>query len=157
MESDSQNRSTSRWPVYIVLIVLGIVALIFVVALIDSSSIDNGTVEDLTADTYVDTVAALLENSNPADGEALVGKLACAGCHRLGANRIAPSFEGIAERAGARRPPLTAAAYIYESITNPSAYLVSGYAPAMPLNFRDQLSDQELGDIIAYLLTPEAH
>jgi hypothetical protein len=71
---------------------------------------------------------------------------------------MAPAFVGIAERAATRRPPLTAAAYIYESITNPSAFIAPGqYNAAMPENFRERLSDRELGDIIAFLLTPDAH
>ncbi len=79
-------------------------------------------------------------------------------CHRLGvASKIAPTFEGIAERAASRRAPLTAAAYIYESITHPTAYVVEGFQPAMPQNFSERLTDRELGDIIAYLLTTSAH
>jgi mono/diheme cytochrome c family protein len=64
---------------------------------------------------------------------------------------------GIAERAAARRPPLAAAAYIYESITHPTAYIVEGFSGAMPQNYPERLSERELGDIIAYLLTPDAH
>ncbi len=88
----------------------------------------------------------------------LVETYQCIACHRIGAaNGVAPAYEGIAARAAARRPPMPAASYIYESITNPSAYIVEGYVNSMIQDFAQRLSDQELGDIIAYLLTPEAH
>lgn len=107
---------------------------------------------------YEERVTVLLSDADPVNGAAMLTTYGCVACHRVGAeNGIAPSFVGIAERAGERRPPMSAAAYIYESIENPSAYLVEGYANAMPQNFGGRLSDEELGDIIAYLLTPDAH
>jgi hypothetical protein len=63
---------------------------------------------------------------------------------------------GIAARAATRRPPLSAAEYVYESITTPTAYVVEGFQPAMPPNYPERLTDQELGDIIAYLLSGDA-
>jgi cytochrome c551/c552 len=106
----------------------------------------------------MDKVTALLQNTNPENGASLIEQYGCVACHRLGvASKVAPSFEGIAERAAARHPPLSAAAYIYESIINPTAYVVDGFQPAMPQNFSERLTDRELGDIIAYLLTPTAH
>jgi cytochrome c551/c552 len=115
-------------------------------------------VSQLTADTYMDRVSSLLEGADATRGAALVEQFGCTACHREGAvNKIAPPFEGIAARAATRRPPLTAEAYIYESIINPVAYVVEGYNPAMPQNFAQQLSDLQLGDIITYLLTPNAH
>jgi len=112
----------------------------------------------LTADTYMDKVTSLLQGADATRGAALVEQFGCTACHREGAvNKIAPAYDGIAVRAATRRPPLTAAAYIYESIINPTSYVVEGYNPAMPQNFAQQLSDRQLGDIIAYLLTPTAH
>ena len=111
----------------------------------------------LTADSYQERVTALLANAHPEDAEAAIEKYGCVACHRVGAaNGVAPSWEGIAARAATRNPPLTAAAYIYQSITDPGAYLVAGYPDVMPKDFAQRISDQELGDIIAYLLTPDA-
>ncbi len=113
---------------------------------------------ELSPDSYLNQVNALLQDADPAQGSVLVEQYGCIACHRIGAaNKIAPAFVGIADRAATRRPPLTAAAYIYESITNPTAFEVEGFNPAMPQNFRERLSDRELGDIIAYLLTADAH
>ncbi|MFN8529433.1 MAG: c-type cytochrome [Anaerolineae bacterium] len=116
------------------------------------------TPEAVTETSYVDIVSGLLEGADPARGAQLIEQYGCVACHRAGAaNNIAPAFVGIAERAPTRRPPMPASSYLYESITNPSAFVVEGFNNVMIPNFRERLSDRELGDIIAYLLTPEAH
>ena len=158
----SVSSNTARWPVYLVIGLFIFVTVIFTAAL--SLTVENElfisptAVGQLTADTYMDKVTALLQVADASRGAAWVEQFGCTACHREGAvNKIAPSYEGIAARAATRRLPLTVAAYIYESITDPTAYVVDGYNPAMPHNFSQQLSDRQLGDIIAYLLTPTAH
>lgn len=156
--TNSPPRPISRLPLYGVSLLLIAVIVIFVVELMVSTGVPptpEATAE-LAADTYMDTVTALLKDANPENGAALVEQYNCIACHRLGANKIAPPFVGIAARAALRKPPLTAAAYIYESIVNPTAYVMEGFSPAMPQNFRQRLSDRELGDIIAYLLSTDA-
>ncbi len=160
--TSSTAASSARWPVYLVIGLFILVTVIFIGALVlttESELVSAPTpVTQLTSDTYMDKVTALLQTADASRGAALVEQFGCTACHREGAvNKIAPAYDGIAERAATRRPPLTAAAYIYESIVNPLAYVVEGYNPAMPQNFAQQLSDQQLGDIIAYLLTPTAH
>lgn len=150
-----------RWglPVFIALALLVVILAAFLYELLtfDPRHQALEPVSTLTADSYLDKVAPLLANADPANGDALIVKHQCATCHREGVkNGIAPSFAGIAARAADRRPPLTAAAYLYESITHPMAYVVEGFAPAMPQDFAARLPDQDLGDIIAYLLTPDA-
>src|SRR6185369_5686252 len=142
--------------VFLVIGLFVLVTLIFIVAFALTTEnelvIAPTSVAQLTADTYMDKVAVLLQDADASRGAALVEQFGCTACHREGAvNKIAPSYEGIAARAATRRPPLTAAAYIYESITNPMVYVVDGFNPAMPQNFAQQLSDRQLGDIIAYL------
>jgi cytochrome c551/c552 len=139
-----------------------VITLVFVIAFVTTSESEMaptpGAPAELTADTYMDKVTTLLQNANPENGALLIEQYGCVACHRLGvASKIAPSFEGIADRAASRRFPLSASAYIYESITHPTAYVVEDFQPAMPQNFSERLSDHELGDIIAYLLTPAAH
>lgn len=109
---------------------------------------------ELSADLYMDVVAPLLEDADPANGAKLIQAQICAACHLLAPESpIAPNFAELAVAAHIRRPPLTAAAYIYESIVDPLAYVVEGYGPSMPQDYREKLSDKEIGDIIAYLLT----
>jgi len=157
----SSSAQSARWPVYLVIGLFILVTIIFLGALAlttEGELVATPTAVQLAADTYMDKVTVLLQGADASRGAKLVEQFACTACHREGAvNKIAPAYDGIAERAATRRPPLTAAAYIYESIINPMAYVVEGYNPAMPQNFAQQLSDQQLGDIIAYLLTPTAH
>ncbi|MBL8147742.1 MAG: c-type cytochrome [Anaerolineae bacterium] len=98
-------------------------------------------------------VAALLTNADAERGAELVVANQCVNCHIYAAGMAAPGWNGLADRAAERQPPLSAAAYLYESITDPTAYVVEGYAPSMPANFKDVLTPQEIGDIIAHLLT----
>ena len=44
--------------------------------------------------------------------------------------------------------------YIVESVTRPGDYVVDGYSSGlMPTNFGVRMTDQQLADIVAYLLT----
>lgn len=156
------SSKAARWPVFLVIGLFILVTLVFVLILVLTTETEltasPAATAQLTADTYMERVSALLKDADPAKGAVWVEQFGCTACHREGAvNKIAPPYDGIAERAATRMPPLTAAAYIYESIINPTAYVVAGYNPAMPQNFAQLLSDPQLGDIIAYLLTPTAH
>jgi cytochrome c len=157
----SPNTRAIRWPVMVVIGFFVVITLVFVLEFATAETERAVTPEataELSADTYADKVTVLLQDASPENGASLIEQYGCVACHRLGvASKVAPSFEGIAERAASRRPPLTPPAYIYESITHPTAYVVEGFQPAMPQNFAERLTDRELGDIIAYLLTPTAH
>ncbi len=157
------TRQAARWPLYVagslLALTLAAFAALFVIDSVNYEETIHGDLPagTLTAATYLDKVEPLLAQADPTNGDALLTQFACVACHRAGAaNGIAPAFAGIAARAAERRPPLTAAAYLYESITHPQAYVVEGFAGAMPQDFALRLSDQQLGDIIAYLLTPDA-
>jgi cytochrome c2 len=152
----------ARWPVIVVSALLVLVTAVFAVAFAVSTNSEiierSATPEVLTRDDYAERVAVLLADADPQVGARLVEQYGCIVCHRLAADpKTAPRFEGIAERAGQRRPPLTAPDYLYESITRPAAFVVDGYSPAMPQNYPEVLAEKDIGDIIAYLLTPDAH
>lgn len=160
--TESPALKKHRWPVYVVIALLVVFSASFVLILAATTESEMSATaissETLTANTYKTEVEAVLEGADAANGAILVEKYGCIACHRGDAvAKIAPPFTGIAERAETRRPPLPANAYIYESITNPTAYVVPEYSPVMPLNYPDQLSKQDLGDIISFLLTAEAH
>jgi hypothetical protein len=146
-----------RWPVYLALGLLIGITLVFVVVFVFASS--NSSPESEPADAadaaaYAEIVEPLLVNADPIRGEPLLTTFACNSCHVAVADtHIAPLFDGLADRAAERRPPFTAAEYIYESITNPNAYIVEGFAASMPQDYRARLTDVQLGDLIAYLLT----
>jgi mono/diheme cytochrome c family protein len=87
-------------------------------------------------------------------------RLGCAGCHE-GAVQ-GPSTDGTWERTINERltDPLLAGytpeQYLVESILAPGVYIVSGYqAGVMPGNYPEQLSLQDVADLLAYLRTTD--
>ncbi|MBL8154101.1 MAG: cytochrome c [Anaerolineae bacterium] len=173
----ASSSKSSRWPVYLVGGLFILVTLGFVIAFTYETEVEivasQQTPLAVEADRYRDALDAILPSADVSRGAQWVEQFGCTVCHREGAaNKIAPPFVGVAERAATRRSPLPADAYIYESITDPTAYTardVSGesatdpaaaegsdFRAAMPQDFATRLTPQQIGDIIAYLLTPDA-
>lgn len=103
-------------------------------------------------------------------GQALFNETppACSACHSTapGVNLAGPSVAGMATRAAeiVQDPEYTGSAtdaegYIYESIGDPSAYLVPGSTYSgggrsfMPDNYQDQLSEEQIQHLVAYLIS----
>lgn len=92
-------------------------------------------------------------------GEALYDKeFGCTDCHRGGAS--APDTIGTFARIQNERltepgfEGYTVAQYIVESVTRPGDYVVEGYSSGlMPVNFGLRMTDQQLADIVAFLVT----
>jgi len=79
----------------------------------------------------------------------------CTACHGLGtrAPNLLTDEKGqgpIGARCGKREPGKDCKAYIYESLTNPRAFVVQGYEPIMPEMGRT-LSPQQLWALVAFL------
>lgn len=99
-----------------------------------------------------------LDRGDAGRGEALFQRVGCLGCHtvRGTGGTIGPDLSAVAlrapERAAARglgRSEL----YFVESIVEPQAYVVEGYAPVM-LDWRQMnLTEQDLADLAAFLAT----
>ncbi len=88
--------------------------------------------------------------SNSAEG--------CASCHKFDASEgdesDAPFTAGSGARAETAVPGLSAEEYLLESIVNPDAYVVEGFnAGDMYQTWEAELSEQQIADIVAYLLT----
>jgi mono/diheme cytochrome c family protein len=106
-----------------------------------------------------------LPEGDPASGEAISISLACTACHvDAPTGPFWPASEdspGIGDRAATRitQPDYsgeasTADQYLFESIVNPSIHLITGYADGlMPNTYGSTLTDQEMADLIAYLLS----
>ena len=86
-----------------------------------------------------------------ANGETLFAG-ACSGCHGA-VDGAGPALAGMGERASTRVDGMTAEEYLHESIVDPGAFVVEGFANIMPPAYGDQFSDDELSDIVAYILT----
>jgi mono/diheme cytochrome c family protein len=101
-------------------------------------------------------------SGNAANGEGLFSQSTigsqpgCITCHSLEPDKVlvGPSLAGVAARAGSRVSGQSAEDYIRESILNTDAFTVDGFAAGvMPAALADGLSEQQLADLVAYLVT----
>ena len=98
---------------------------------------------------------------SPATGELLYdAEFGCTDCHRNGAS--APDTVGTATRVRNERLTMpqfagyTVEQYLVESITRPGDYVVDGYSSGlMPANFGARMTDQQLADIVSFIMTQE--
>jgi mono/diheme cytochrome c family protein len=90
-----------------------------------------------------------------ARGEAIFAAQHCGGCHTLAAagatGTVGPNLDqqlgASAQKAGESLSEFTR-----ESIVNPNAFLAEGYSGGiMPTSFGDDLSDQEIADLVAFV------
>ena len=87
----------------------------------------------------------------------------CVTCHSTQKDVVltGPALAGIAnDAAESPKDPAykgqakDAAGWLKESIINPDADVADGFQPkVMPQNFKDELTDQQINDIVAYLMT----
>jgi cytochrome c oxidase subunit II len=86
-------------------------------------------------------------------GEKLFTDLLCVTCHAAGSGQRGPALAGLfgsqVELANGERV-MANAEYIRESILNPSAKVVAGYAPIMP-TFQGQVSEEQLLALTEYI------
>jgi cytochrome c oxidase subunit 2 len=100
--------------------------------------------------------AAELANLTPAErGQKLVTAYGCGGCHSLdGSQKSAPTWKGLFGETVALADGSTVTsdeAYITESIKNPNAKIVQGFAPnAMP---QFTFTDAQIADLVEYIKT----
>jgi mono/diheme cytochrome c family protein len=93
-------------------------------------------------------------------GRQLFESKQCITCHTLSSvptaqGSIGPTLNGIANTGALRKPPMSAEAYIRESIKDSAAFVVPGYtAPtAGGMLLPIPVNDQEISDLVAFLLT----
>jgi cytochrome c oxidase subunit II len=104
--------------------------------------------------------AAAASGPSPEAGRALVtGRGGCGTCHTIAgvggmSGVIGPPLTNIGSVAATRKPGTSAQDYLNESIANPNAFVVPGFAPAMPPNgLTGDLTEQDRAAIVAYLMT----
>lgn len=104
------------------------------------------------------TQAAGAGGGNPEQGRQFVATKAapsCGTCHVIpgvqgAAGAIGPSLAGIGNRAGTNKAGKPAEQYLRDALVTPNADIAEGFQPAMP---PFTLSDQDLGDVVAFLMT----
>ena len=102
---------------------------------------------------------------DPANGQALFvagnpsgGAPPCSTCHLVDSEvqLVGPGLLNVGERAAERVPGETALEYLHQSIVDPAAHVPEGFVPGMmPDVFKQAFTEEEINDIIAYLLTLE--
>jgi cytochrome c oxidase subunit 2 len=90
-----------------------------------------------------------------ARGAALAEGTACLQCHTVdGSAASGPTWKGLA---GSDRPLTTGGfvvadnSYLFNSIVDPSSQVVAGFDDVMPSTFGDQLTEEEIDDLIAFI------
>ncbi len=116
--------------------------------------------EEMTPDATDATLALV---GDPVRGEdifrhGLYDAPPCVSCHNPTASgrtgfSIGPGLKGVGERAATRIEGMTAPEYLEDSIRHPAHFLVPGYQPIMYSQFGEKYSDQDIADLIAFLLT----
>jgi mono/diheme cytochrome c family protein len=92
---------------------------------------------------------------DPVQGKALFESEGCPACHNVDTpqDKTGPSLMGIgSEAAEGEIDGHPALAYLQQSIVDPGAVIVQGFENVMP-SFKDKLTEAQIQDIVAYLLT----
>lgn len=83
------------------------------------------------------------------------GAPGCVTCHSMddGVILVGPSLFGLAERAASRVPDVTAEDYVRQSIIEPDAFVVPGFASGQMVgDWAEKLSDQQIESLVVLLL-----
>lgn len=86
-------------------------------------------------------------------GTRLFAELGCVACHRTDGGALGAHLEGIIGKEVTFLDGTSLVRdddYLRESILNPQAKIVAGYAPIMP-TFQGSVNDEQLGHLIAYI------
>jgi mono/diheme cytochrome c family protein len=99
------------------------------------------------------TPSAALPKGDPAAGKRLFTSLGCSGCHTYGPagskGTIGPDLDKLPQYAQKANQG-TLEQFTQMSITDPGAYVESGYQNVMPTTFAS-LPKQQLADLVAFL------
>lgn len=130
-----------------------IVLIAVVITACGASDSETISLEDIQA-----TIANLPEGDSTSGEELFTQRIgsapACSGCHQINEGRgVGPGLAGYADYAGDIVEGQDAFDYTYLSIAYPATHIVDTYANEMYTGYENALSDQEMADIIAYLLS----
>ena len=109
---------------------------------------------------YNDTTSVEVLNK-PVDsriaGSAIIKQMGCVACHSTdGTNLIGPTFKdlyGSKTEIKGQGSVIADEDYIKESILDPGKKIVEGYNSGLMLSYKDQLTDEQINQIIDYLKT----
>jgi cytochrome c oxidase subunit II len=102
-----------------------------------------------TPETVVGSVAQpTVPEGNAEAGKAVFTEAGCGSCHTVAAagssGQVGPNLDEALKGKDAQ--------FIYNSIVNPDAQIAEGFQPGlMPKTYGEQLSQKQLGDLVAFL------
>ncbi len=115
---------------------------------------DVKVVSEADFNTWMAAEAAIADDP-VARGQKVFEAYGCQACHSVdGSEGVGPTFLGGYGRSVVLEDGTSVMAddvYMYESIVDPNKQIVEGFAPAMPQNFADQLSDEQIRDVIEFI------
>ncbi|MEX1125636.1 MAG: cytochrome c [Acidimicrobiia bacterium] len=113
------------------------------------------TGEPVGDETTETTIPLAVDTEAAARGQVLATDTGCLVCHTIdGATSVGPTWKGVA---GSSRPMVSGEqvvadnAYLFNSIIDPPSQVVSGFENVMPPTYSDQLSEQEINDLVEYI------
>jgi mono/diheme cytochrome c family protein len=116
----------------------------------DTGETETGGTE--TGETETDSDEGAVKG-DPAAGKQLFASNGCSGCHTFepagSTGTTGPDLDELPDLAENANQPL--AEFVRTSITNPNAYVEEGY-PEGVMQAYDQLSDEELNNLVAFLI-----
>jgi mono/diheme cytochrome c family protein len=113
------------------------------------------SVEGTSEGTEVPGATLTSVTGDPVQGKALFTSEGCSTCHSVDTDQtiVGPSLMGIgSEAAEGEIDGHPALDYLHQSIVDPGAVIVEGFQNLMP-SFKDKLTEAQIQDLIAYLLT----
>jgi len=123
------------------------------------------TVGSTSTSTPTTTTSATTTSSSGgqvAAGKTLFSSSGCSSCHTFtaaGSNgSIGPNLDKAPAKDAAADGNMDLAAFIKESIVNPSAYIAKGYSDGlMPPTFGTDLKPAQIDDLVAFILSGTQH
>ena len=97
--------------------------------------------------TATTTTAEKPPAGDPAAGKAVFASAGCTSCHTFKAagatGTVGPNLDEVLAEKDAE--------FVRQSILDPNAEIAKGYQPGIMPNFKDQLSDEQVNDLVAFL------
>jgi len=120
-----------------------------------------GTAAALSS-TIATTATQPTAAAGPRPPQQLYVAMACSGCHKIDQGQTpenqgapGPNQGNLYKTAATRVPGQDAETYVYNSITNPSAFVVPNYPDGvMPKDFKTKMSEAEIRSLVKWLLDP---
>lgn len=105
-------------------------------------------------------VGLVVDPSDPTSlGRVVFIQSGCIACHTVSGvsdSVVGPPLDGLASRAGETVAGLSAEEYIRQSVLEPNAFVVEGFAEGIMLGtFEESIAPEDLENLIAFLLTLE--